>query len=248
MGGVLGGGVGLGVSAWGAGFGYAALAAGGGLAIATGNADSFVGGLAGGIVGTGIGSFAFDGISNQNPNDGGIRSGTDASQNENWEILGVNTDQGNALAHANANQSSVFYVKSRGILSDLVRAGMEKVGVFGRSLAQRQMGSYLRGASGKYIFAHSEGTLLLAGAAKSLSVDGVKLPGATFSWNAPVIMQSTATNIAHSVGVTNSQFNLNWNDPIGVFTTFNPFQTVTYGVAGVGTLATRHSGRYYNNQ
>ncbi len=248
MGGVLGGGVGLGISTWGANFGYAALAAGGGYAIGTGHADSFIGGVTGGIVGTGIGSFAFDGIFNRNSNDGGIRSGTDASQNENWEILGVNTTNEGALAHANANQSSVFYVRSRGFGADMVRAGMEKVGIFGRSLAQRQLGSYLRGASGKYIFAHSEGTLLLAGAAKSLSVDGVKLTGTTFSWNAPVIMQSTANNLASSVGVTNSQYNLNWNDPIGVFTTFNPFQAIIYGVAGAGTLATHHGGKYYNNQ
>lgn len=247
MGGVLGGAVGGGISAFGVGFGYAALAAGGGYAIGTGHADSFLGGVAGGIVGTGIGSFAFDGISNENPNQG-IRKGTNSDSNENWEILGVGTDQGEAMAHANSNQSSVFYVKSRGFGADIVRAGMEKVGVFGRSLAQRRLGGYLSRANNKFIFAHSEGTLLLAGAARSLNVTGIQLENTTFSWNAPVITQSAANNIAHSVGVFNSQYNLNWNDPIGVFTTYNPVQTATYGIAGVATGFRHHGGRYYNNQ
>ena len=76
----------------------AALAAGGGYAIGTGHADSFVGGLAGGIVGlqigNGIQSYFNDGISNQNPQEC-IRAGTGPEGNENWEVLGIMTTDAN---------------------------------------------------------------------------------------------------------------------------------------------------------
>ena len=120
---------------------------------------------------------------------------------------------------------------------------MEK---FGSSLAERQFLGYLRGANGKFIYAHSEGTLFLAGAAKALAVDGVKLKNTIFDWNAPVIARSTASNIASSVGAS-SQYHLNWSDPIGVVTTFNPAQSAVYGTVGVTTFATFHATRYYRN-
>ena len=122
---------------------------------------------------------------------------------------------------------------------------MEKM--FGRSLAARQFSNYLASAQGKYVYAHSEGTLLLARAASALKVQGVDLKGATFDWNAPVIFESTARNIASSVGAI-SKYHLNWNDPIGVFTTYNLFQTATYGIVGIVTFAKYHGGAYYNNQ
>jgi hypothetical protein len=117
--------------------------------------------------------------------------------------------------------------------------------VFGNSLASRQFGGYLRGADGFYIAAHSEGTLTMAGAIKGLAVDGVKLPHAQMTFNGPVIMQSTANNLAASIGAPAPRYNLNFGDPIGVFTTLNPVRASLYGVMGVPTLATFHGTNHY---
>src|SRR5205814_1211864 len=109
------------------------------------------------------------------------------------------------------------------------------------SLASREFAGYLRGANGYYVASHSEGTLTLAGAIKALSVEGVKLPATHFDFNGPVIMHSTANNLARMVGSENvPPFNLNIGDPIGVFTTFNPVMVGIYGALGVTTLATFH--------
>jgi len=121
---------------------------------------------------------------------------------------------------------------------------MQKVA--GNSLASRQFASqYLPGANGFYVAAHSEGTLTLAGAIKTLSVDGVKLPQTQFSFNGPVIMKSTAYNLANMVGAPKPGYSLNPGDPIGVFATPNPVMIGIYGALGIPTLATFHGANYY---
>lgn len=159
--------------------------------------------------------------------------------------MGIGTTDGKAAAFANMNGSAVFYTRSRGYLSDFVRAGMQKI--FGNSLASRQFAGYLRGSNGFSVAAHSEGTLTLAGAIKHLAVDGIKLPQTEFSFNGPVIMKSTAFNLANMVGAPQPKYSLNLGDPIGFFTTLNPVTASLHGVIGVSTLATFHSTKYYPN-
>ena len=83
---------------------------------------------------------------------------------------GIGTTDPKAQAFADAHGSAVFYTKSRGGLSDFVRAGMQKV--FGNSRASGQFKGFMRGANGFNISGHSEGTLTMAGAMKALAVDG----------------------------------------------------------------------------
>jgi len=246
MGGALGGLGGWGVSEFGKGFGYGMLAVGAGVAGATDNWDSFAGGLAGGMAGYAIGnriaSYHNDGISSKLP-----AGQKDPYNNKDWDVLGIGTSDPKAQAFADANGSAVFYTKSRGYLSDFVRAGMQKV--FGNSLASRQFKGFMSGANGFNIAGHSEGTLTMAGAMKALAVDGVKLPDAKFSFNGPVIMESTANNLVNSLGaqMAPNGYDLNIGDPIGVFTTPNPVKASLYGVLGVSTLATFHGTKYYPN-
>ena len=236
MGGVLGGAVGGGISAFGQGFGYAALAGGAGYSIATGHTDALIGGLSGGIVGTGIGSYFFDGIS---------KTSADPRDYTRWDIRGVGTTEEEAMSVAELKQSAVFSVRSRGVLSDFVRAGMEKI--LGPGCAARQLAGYMVGADGVNFYAHSEGTMLLAQAMKVNISDGIRLPGSSFDFNAPVIMRSTAQGLANQIGAGGFGYHLNSFDPIGVFTTPNPVLMAVYGVAGIITAFHFHSGTTYSN-
>lgn len=164
------------------------------------------------------------------------------SENKDWRMLGIGTTDAKAQADANLNQSVSFYTRSRGVVSDFIRAGIQKV--FGNSLASRQFSGYLRGASGGNIYAHSEGTLTLAGAIKQLNVDGAKVKSLNIDFRGPVIGRSTASNLAGSIGATHT-YQLNPADPIGVFTTVNPVSQTIYGVLGTATGAHFHSTPTY---
>lgn len=247
MGGALGAIGGWGVTNYGAGFGVGMLAAGAGVAGVTNSWDSFAGGITGGIfggaVGNGMDSSFHDGISLQNPT-AGPAAGKGPEENPNWIMRGIGTTDEEALDTACRNQATVFYIRTRGIGSDLVRAGMQKV--FGNSLASRQFSAYLRNATGGSIWAHSEGTLTLAGAIKALRVEGVKISGLRLSFNGPAIARSTAANLAKSIGAEFA-YHLNWSDPIGFFTTINPAEQIIYGAVGIATLAHSHSASAYGH-
>ncbi|MDD2653582.1 MAG: polymorphic toxin-type HINT domain-containing protein, partial [Candidatus Omnitrophica bacterium] len=253
-GGLIGGALG-GLGGWGLGIAqshqmagqYAAglLIVGAGTSAASDNWDRFAGGLAGGIagaiVGNGIDSYFHEGISSR------TTQSTDSAMQEqaqrNVRMLGIGTTDQKAQAAANAKNATVFYTKSRGYASDFVRAGIQKV--FHNSLASRQFAAnYLRGASNINIYAHSEGSLTLAGAIKSLNVDGVKVIGVNIDFRGPVIMESTARTLATSIGATYT-YQLNIGDPVGIFATVNPVMLGLYGAIGIPTLATFHSTDYY---
>ena len=247
IGAISGWGMGLGIGAFGPAFGWATLVAGAGVAGATNSWDSFAGGLAGGIAGTvvgnGIDSYFNDGISVQNPT-AGPASGEGPGENPNWIMAGIGTTDEKALNTACRNQASVFYTRSRGSFSDIIRSGMQKV--FHNSLASRQFTGYLQGASGGNIWAHSEGTLTLAGAIEALNADGGKVTGLRISFNGPAIGRSTALSLAKSIGAE-ATYHLNWTDPIGFFTTLNPAEQLVYGTLGIATLANSHGTAAYGH-
>lgn len=216
------------------------LIAGAGAAGATGNWDSFAGGLAGGIsgavVGNGMDSYFRDPISYQ------AAEGQTPGDNGNWRMLGIGTTDREASMEASLHNSITFYTRTRGIASDLVRAGMQKV--FGNSMASRQFAGYLRGAAGGSIWAHSEGTLTLSGAIKVLNVDAAKVQGLKISFNGPAISRGAAGNLANSIGAKFT-YNLNFGDPIGAVNSFNPVTQIVYGVLGMATGANFHSEESY---
>jgi len=254
MGGALGAFGGWGVGEFGKGFkgfGYGMLAAGAGVSYGTGGREGLkrfgaglFGGLVGGTIGNAIDSHWHDGISNKNATTGNMAN-KGPSENKDWRMLGIGTTGTKAQADANLNQSVSFYTRSRGIASDFIRAGIQKV--FGNSLASRQFTGYLRGAEGVSIYTHSEGTLTLTGAAKVLSVDGAKIKNLEINFKGPVIARSTAANVASSIGAKHT-YQLNPADPIGVFTTVNPVQQTIYGVLGVVTGAHFHSTPTYPSE
>ena len=246
LGGAALGGIGSwGVDKFGQGFGYGMLAAAGGYSAATGNLDSFTGGLLGGILGSSMASGYLDAkngtLSEKGPNEG-IRAGVSAENNENWAFLGVTTTDGKAQVFANENQMTVIYHKSKGILSDLFRAGFKRIGVSGPYA--RQSANYLNVAEGKFILAHSEGTLNLGSGIKLATANGVKFNDVSIKWIGPVMSRSTATSLSNSIGAQ-STYLLNAGDPIGVFTTFNPVQSAIYGGVGLATMIRYHSTDAY---
>ncbi len=144
----------------------------------------------------------------------------------------------------NENQMTVIYHKSRNPLSDLFRAGFKRMGVNGPYA--KQAANYLNVAEGKFILAHSEGTLNLGAGIKLSAAGGLKFNDVSIKWIGPVVSRSTATSLSNSIGAYSS-YSLNWGDPIGVLSTFNPAQSAVYGTVGVTTFATFHSTRYYRN-
>jgi hypothetical protein len=232
---------GWGVDKFGWQFGAGMLAAGAGVAGATNSWDSFAGGFVGGLcgaaVGSGIDSYFNDPISYQTPIEGQM-----PSDNKNWRMLGIVTTDRDAQIDANLYQTVTFYTKTRGLVPGLVRGGIQKI--FSNSLASRQFAGYLRGAAEGNIWAHSEGTLTLAGAIKALNADGAKVQGLKISFNGPAISKSAANNLAQSIGAKAS-YNLNWADPIGAIDTINPVTQIIYGVLGMATGANFHSEDAY---
>ena len=217
---------------------------GAGVAGATNSWDAFAGGVVGGIagyaVGSGIDSYFHDPLSTTTST---VNDPTgQKSPDKNWRMLGIGTTDDKAQTAADATYSRVFYTRSRGIFSDLVRAGMQKV--FGNSLASRQFAGYLRGAVGINIYTHSEGTLTLAGAIKALNAEGIKVQRLHIDFNGPAIARSTAANLSQSIGAT-YEYHLNWADPVGIFTTWNPVQQTIYGVSGTITFTHFHSTESY---
>lgn len=236
IGGAFGGAVGWGMSVIGPAAGYAAMVAGSGYSLAQGHADALAGGITGGIVGTGLGSYLFDGI---------YATSSSPSSYNRWDVRGVGTTREEALAISELKGSAVFCVRSRGVLSDFVRAGMEKA--LGPARAARELAGYLAQADGVSIFAHSEGTMLLAQALKVNISGGVQLPNTTFDFNGPAIMRSTAESLVQQIGGNSFGYHLNSGDPIGVLTTANPFQIAAYGISGLVNGARYHAGAAYAN-
>lgn len=221
---------------------------GAGAAGATDSWDSFAGGLSGGIIGAQVGngilSSSQDTISNKNPVEGDM-AGTDAFENDNWRMLGICTTDAKAQLAANEHGASVFYTRSRGPLADFVRAGIQKFS--SNSLASGNFASqYLRYANNGTIYAHSEGTLTLAGAIKHLNVDAIKLNNIHIKWNGPVITRSLSQSLANSIGAT-SNYKLNLFDPIGALRSPNPIDFGIYGGLGIATFTIFHGTKYYAN-
>jgi RHS repeat-associated protein len=253
-GGLIGGALG-GIGGWGGGIAQAhnmggwytgsLLAAGTGMAGATDSWDSFAGGFVGGILGgsmaNGYLSVKNDGLSEAGPTKG-IRAGVSAEDNENWAFLGAGTTDDGAGTFANENQMTVIYSKSRGLLSDLFRAGFKKIGVSGPYA--RQSANYMNVAEGKFILAHSEGTLNLGAGIRLSAAGGLKFNDVTIKWIGPVMSESTAYNLSNSIGAQ-SKYILNAGDPIGVFSTFNPVQSAIYGGVGLATMTRYHSTNAY---
>jgi hypothetical protein len=253
-GGLIGGAFG-GLAGWGGGIAQAhgmggwyaggLIAVGAGAAGATDSWDSFAGGLTGGILGGSMASGYLDAkngtLSEKGP-DQGIRAGVSAEDNENWAFLGIGTTDGKAQAFANENQMTVIYHKSKNPLSDLFRAGFKRIGVNGPYA--KQAANYLNVAEGKFILAHSEGTLNLGGGIKLAAAGGLKFNDVSIKWIGPVVSRSTAAGLSNSIGAYSS-YSLNWGDPIGVLSTFNPVQSAVYGGVGFGTLFRYHGTDQY---
>gem|GEM_PF-5864606 len=245
LGGALGGIAGIGIDKWGTGFGIGMLVAGAGVAAATNSWDSFAGGLAGGYVGSSLAngylSTTEGDLTETNPTEG-IRAGFSAQENENWAFLGAWTTEPKATAFANENQMSVIYTKSRGILADLFRAGFKKVGVKGPYI--KQTANYLTMAEDKFILAHSEGAENLAAGIKAIAADGTKFNNLEIKWIGPAISRANATNLSNAIGARSS-YSMNWADPVGAVSTFNPVLMSIYGGLGLATGTIFHGTDHY---
>jgi len=245
IGGVSGFGIGWGIAEWGSPFAYSVLAAGAGISYATSGTDGlehFGAGLFGGFLGsqTGNGIIAVgnDGISYRNPHD----AEGNLIEPNGWDVRGVGTTGKIAQKIANQTGKRIFFIESRGHLSDLVRAGIQKF--YSKGLAAREFAEFLKTSQGMTINAHSEGTLTTARAIQALSAEGIKIDGSKINFNAPVISRTTAANLTSSIGAK-FDYSLNWFDPIGIFTTLDPVKVGIYGGFGSATLAIFHGGKYY---
>jgi len=230
---------GWGVSNFGWGFGVAML--GGAIAVAAATKDwgSFAGGLAGGYlgsqVGQGINSALYDGIVVQGK-EGGITKG-----------LGAGTTDAKALGELQVSSdkgvTSVVYIRSRGVLADIVRGGIELV--FKNTTGARQMGDYMKQNLNASWDLHSEMTILARNAAESLP-PGTKI-GGTFKLYSPFYSEASANEVFKGIGAR-----VVWNPPnmfdfSGTFAyaSTNPPKAVVSGVAGATTLGLGHGrGRY----
>ena len=197
-------------------------------------------------VGQGIYSYFNDPVQMKIPQTGDFAN-KGPMQNPNWTYRGILTNANKAQQLANDSGSIVFFTQTRGAISDLVRSGMEEA--FGGGLAATQFAGLLSQAS-EANFAirltpYSEGTIISANAIKSLSNNNVQLAaGSNIQWEAPGIFKSTADSLSSAVGATDS-YHLNWNDPIGILTSFNPIRIAIYGISGASTMATYHGSPYY---
>ncbi|MBP9854320.1 MAG: hypothetical protein KBD53_05595 [Candidatus Omnitrophica bacterium] len=99
-------------------------------------------------------------------------------------------------------------------------------------------------AEGKFILAHSEGTLNLGAGIKLVAASGMKFQNLEIKWIGSVISRSTAAALSNSIHAQ-SQYYLNLGDPVGIFTTVNPIKTSVYGTLGISTMTHFHRTNSY---
>ncbi|OGW69572.1 MAG: hypothetical protein A2036_04275 [Omnitrophica bacterium GWA2_50_21] len=242
IGGALGAVGGWGVENFGWQFGVAMLAGAVAVAAATKDWGSFAGGLAGAYVGSqvgsGINSAMHDGISVQGKDGGTIKA------------LGVGTTDEKALqalrVSSSKGVSAVVYVRSRGLLADLVRAGISKV--FNNTLASRQFADYIKAHPHASWDVHSEMTILAKNAAELLKGDGFTNVGGTFKLYSPFYSQAHADKVFLGIGARAQWNPPNYFDSSGLFAyaSSNPTRAVVSGVAGLATAEIAHGRKFYD--
>ena len=239
IGAALGGIGGWGVSTYGSSFGYAyggALIAGGiATAAVTGDWGSFAGGISGAYVGSqiggGINSAIYDGITVQGGQGGTIKGS------------GVGTTDAKAqqALQTSSNVTEVVYVRSRGILADLVRGSIELV--FKNTTASRELAAYMRTRPNASWDMHSEMTILGRNAAELNQ--GTQI-GGDFKLFSPFYSESTATRVFAGIGARSNWVPPHFLDSASMFARPTNVTGPVSGALGLATAEYFHGRDRYN--
>ncbi len=79
---------------------------------------------------------------------------------------------------------------------------------------------------------------------KVIAKEETKFNNLEIKWIGPAISRTTATNLSNAIRAQSS-YSLNWADPVGAVSTFNPVQMSIYGGLGLATGTIFHGTDHY---